>query len=177
MSINKLGVSVLMLAVAMAIAMTGCNTAGCTDNQNSLPLAGFYDASTGAAVSLDSLEIHGIGAPGDSMLYTPGRPISEAYLPFRSTAPSSAFCFHYCNKALSDPALNDTLTFDYTATPYFAGEECGAMYRYHIHRLGYTTHLIDSVAIEDSLITNQAVQQIHIYFKVATSEAEEGGSR
>lgn len=162
-----------ILAVIIFHAFYGCSTSGCTDNQNSLPLAGFYDSSTKGGLSLDSLEIHGIGAPGDSMLYTPGTRISEAYLPFRSTSNTTSFCFRYCNKSLDTSELNDTLTFDYDSYPYFAGEECGAMYRYDIHRFNYTRHLIDSIQIVDSLITNQPVQQIKIFFR--TGNAVEGG--
>lgn len=173
---HRLNILVLMVFALAGLSMLGgCNTAGCTDNQNSLPLAGFYSSATKASLRLDSVEIYGIGAPGDSMLYTPGTPIVEAYMPFRSTATSTSFCIRYCNRELDLPELIDTLAFDYTSMPFFAGEECGAMYRYNIHHLGYTTHLIDSVEIVDSLITNKPIQQIKIYFK--TAEAEEGGEQ
>lgn len=149
-----------------AAAMThSCNTAGCTDNQNSIPLAGFYLASTGEAVAVDSLEVWGVGAPGDSALYSPGDPLSQIYLPLRSTAASTSFCFHYTMKLLSDPAFNDTITLTYTSTPYFASEECGAMYRYTITGLTHTSHLISSVEVTDSIITNTDRQRLKIYFR------------
>lgn len=166
---------VLFLAVVLACFISGCNTVGCMENQSSLPLAGFYDSSTGSAIQLDSIEVKGIGAPGDSLLYVSGTRLTEIYLPFRTTASQTTFCLHYCNRQLSDPSLNDTLKFAYTAMPYFAGEECGAMYRYNVTRVEYTSNLIDSVVLVDSLITNVAVQQIHIYFR--TSKAEEGNDR
>lgn len=167
---------ILICAAAAIIAinaLVGCSTTGCTDNQNSLPLAGFY--TTGAdgepmEISIDSLEIGGVGAPGDSLLYTASDNLSQVYLPLRSTSPTTSFCIHYAQKALSDPALNDTLTFDYSASPYFASEECGALYYYRISRLKHTTHLIDSIVITDSLITNADLERIRIYFRTSHDE-------
>lgn len=39
------------------------------------------------------------------------------------------------------------------------------MYRYSIEKLNYTTHLIDSVGLVDSLITNADIETIRIYFR------------
>ena len=156
----------------VSLITAGCNTVGCTENQSSLPLAGFYSSSTGTTLQLDSVEVRGIGAPGDSMLYTPGTRLTEIYLPFRATATETTYLIHYCNQQLSDPSLNDTLHFVYTTSPYFAGEECGAMYRYNIQRIEYTCHLIDSIVIVDSLITNVASQQIHIFYRTSTAKED-----
>lgn len=165
------------VTVMMATALTGCNTSGCADNQNSLPLAGFFSYETGAQISVDSVEIGGIGAPGDSLLYHAGQSLSEVYLPFRSTQGSTSFYIRYVatggRPVTTYPA--DTLTFHYSSMPYFAGEECGAMFRYKINRLEHTSHVIDSVAIKDSLITNVAMRQIEIFYP--TSQAEEGLGR
>lgn len=153
-------------------AAQGCNTSGCTENQNSLPLAGLY--TTGAdgrpqAVTIDSLEVGGVGAPGDSLLYGSGMELSQVYLPLRSTATSTSFFFHYTQEAISSDALNDTITLSYTSSPYFASEECGAVYYYHIDKMSYTRHLIDSVAIVDSLITNTDVERMKIFFRTESS--------
>ena len=56
----------------------------------------------------------------------------------------------------------------------FASAECGAMYRYHVRSFTYTTHMIDSVKMTDSLITNNDAEQIQIFFRTAE---EEGGER
>ena len=39
------------------------------------------------------------------------------------------------------------------------------MYRYTITRLSYTQHLIDSVAVTDSLVTNTDIKRLKIYFR------------
>lgn len=159
-------------AITVAVIVSSCNTSGCLENQNSLPLAGLYDSATGRAVSIDSIDVGGVGAPDDSLLYKAGMKLTEIYLPFRSTQPSTSFFIHYAQKGLDDERLNDTLSFEYTSRPYFASEECGAMFRYNLTRMSHTTHLIDSVKIVDSLITNLAVQQIHIYFRVTQEEPD-----
>lgn len=181
MAASMRGIVAAVAVVMMAIAvMTGCNTAGCSDNQNSLPLAGFYSSTTLGEISLDSVEVGGIGAPGDSLLYHSGQRLSEIYLPFRSSVGSTSFFIRYMATGgvpvSAHPA--DTLTFYYTSSPYFAGEECGAMFRYRITRLDHTRHVLDSVSIVDSTITNVPVRQIEIFYKTpATDGAVEGSTR
>lgn len=161
---------ILTYFVALFVVLSGfvsCNTSGCMDNQSALPLAGFYSSSTGSAVTLDSIGIAGIGAPNDSMLVIPGEAVSQVYLPLRSTEASTQYCFTYRGEGLTDnPELNDTLTFVYTSTPYFAGEECGASYRYNISRFIHTRHMIDSIALTDREVTNVDREIIKIYFRV-----------
>jgi hypothetical protein len=41
------------------------------------------------------------------------------------------------------------------------------MYRYNIKEVSYTTHLIDSIAVLDSLITNVDDTQLRIYFRTS----------
>ncbi|HBN63710.1 MULTISPECIES: DUF6452 family protein [Duncaniella] len=153
-------------------AVSSCSNVGCTENQNSLPLAGFYSMSTKQQITPDSVAVGGVDAPNDTLLLGPGSRVSQLYLPFRSTKPSTEFYFQYKQKALDFPWLIDTLRFDYVATPYFASEDCGAMYHYRITSYSYTTHLIDSVAVTDSLITNIDHETIQIYFRTAEEEEE-----
>lgn len=144
----------------------GCNTTGCTDNQNSLPYAGFYSSMPdGQAISISGLEIGGIGAPNDSLLYTADQPLSKIYLPLRSSSDITSYCFHYTQEGIDNDAFNDTLTFRYRSQPYFASEECGAMLIYEIESLHYTRHLIDTIVITDSTVTNTDIERIKIYFR------------
>lgn len=161
---------VVVAAVAASIAFGGCNTSGCLENRNSLPLAGFYSSSTLEKIQLDSLAVGGVGQASDSLLNTPPLAISQVYLPLRSTTSSTSFYIRYLNKDLDFPELYDTITFDYSSEPRFVSEECGAMYYYRISRMAYTRHLVDSVAITDSLITNTDIERIHIYFRTANPE-------
>lgn len=149
--------------------LDSCNTTGCTDNQNALPLAGLYSYETGKSVTVDSIEIGGIGAPNDSLLYDASEKMSVVYLPFRSTASTSAFYFRYAQKALATHNVADTLTFTYSSSPYFVSEDCGAMYYYRISSLSYTRHVIDSIAITDSLVTNSDTERLKIFFRTGDS--------
>ena len=64
------------------------------------------------------------------------------------------------------------MEFGYTSEPYFASEECGAMYRYRIHTMRNTFHLLDSVVIVDSLITNADVVTLKFYFRTQNEPQE-----
>lgn len=164
-------ISSLRAAAAAVIALLAgaviysCNTSGCTDNQSALPLAGFYSSSTKSAITLRDLTITGEGAPGDSALYGANESLSEVYLPFRSTQTSTAYLFSYQLDSVT--TVTDRIAFTYSSEPYFASEECGAMYYYRINSLSYTTNIIDSVTIVDSLVTNTNLQRLHIYFRTS----------
>lgn len=157
----------LLFVLAAIHILASCSATGCTDNQNSLPLAGFYSMSTGSSIVPDSLAIEGIGAPDDSLLLSPANHVSSLYLPFRSAHNTTSYCFQYRQSYLNNPRLYDTLTFHYDAIPFFASEECGALYHYQVTEFSYTKHLIDSVAMTDSLITNVDRETIQIFFRTA----------
>lgn len=159
--------TLLMICIA-----AGCNTSGCTENQSSVPLAEFYASETGDVISLTNVEIGGVGAPHDSLLSNGRSAISQIYLPFRSTKQTTSFYFHYKQEGIDSTIYNDTITFDYTSQPTFVSEECGAMFFYKITKLENTTHLIDSVAIIDSLITNTDIKRLGIYFKTDSGEGD-----
>lgn len=169
MRLKTLTHKLLLIAafIVTLIAMHACNTSGCTDNQNALPLAGFYNSSDGKAISITDFDIQGVDAPNDSLLYSANATLSEIYLPFRSTKSSTAYIFTY--HADSITTVSDRIEFTYSSEPYFASEECGAMYYYRITDLDYTDRLIDSVVITDSLITNANAQRIKIYFRTEES--------
>lgn len=163
--------TIIFIAVAsVAILLTSCNSSGCIDNQSSIPLAGFYSKSTMKGISIDSISIGGVGAPNDSMIVKNGKGVSQVYLPFRSTKPEVSFYIHYEQEGLNNDALNDTITFEYKSIPYFVSEECGAMFYYSISHMDYTRHLVDSVGLVDTLVTNVDIERIRIYFRTAETE-------
>lgn len=157
----------------MACALASCNSSGCLDNGSAIPLAGFYSSATARGISLDSLRVQGIGAPGDSAMARPGQSLSQVYLPMSPNPTTTSWVIAYKYTALDYPFYNDTITFTYETTPYFASEECGAMYYYRLTGVRHTYHLIDSITVNDSLITNVNRENLKIFFRVA---AEEGGA-
>lgn len=167
---GKILISVITIFISASI-ISGCSSSGCLENQNSIPLAGFYSKNTLKSIAIDSISIGGIGAPSDSLITDNGQGVSQVYLPFRSSTESVSFYIHYNQEALNYDIFNDTITFDYTSIPYFVSEECGAMYFYSIKKMEYTRHIIDSISITDSLVKNTDIERIKIYFR--TSETEE----
>lgn len=161
----------LVLATVIGLAIAGCNSSGCLENRNSVPLAGFYASATGDKIQLNNVQINGLGNDTVSIL-EPTQQAAQVYLPMRSTQQSTSWVFSYKDEELDGPEYNDTISFHYDSEPYFASEECGVIYKYRIRRLDATRHLIDSVVLADSLITNVDVEQIRIYFRVSTEEEE-----
>lgn len=163
------------LAVLALCAVTGsCNSAGCSDNSTAIPLAGFYSSASAEAISLDSVAFIGLGAAvTDSSLTAAGTPVSQVYLPMNALADNTTWKIEYLNFALHTPELYDTIALSYERIPYFASEECGAMYAYRLRALTHTTHFIDSITVVDSLFTNADRETMKIYFRIAGEGAEE----
>jgi len=163
----------LLIPIFSTMLLAACNSAGCLDNGSTLPLAGFYSSATAKPISIDSLQIEGLGAPADSLLLKPSKGVSQIYMPLRANVPATTWVFSYKQGMLANPAFNDTVVFTYQTIPYFASEECGAMYIYRIEQLTHTTHLIDSILLTDSLFTNVEAERIKIYFRTAEEEPEQ----
>lgn len=159
-----------------AAAATSCNTTGCFENRSSLPLARFMDSATNSEATVDSIAIGGVGAPGDSLLNTPGAKSSTVYLPLRSKFDSTSFFFNYLRKNLAAKGVSDTITIDYTTSTRFISEECGALYVYRITALRHTDNEIDSVAVLDSLVTNTDIPRIEIFFKPSVINGNDGNT-
>lgn len=157
-----------IICASMALLLWGCNSGSCYDNGNSIPLAEYRSSQTGKSVVLSGIQISGIGAPGDSVLQSYEKSTSQVYLPMRSTAQSVAWLLKY--KDFDDVA--DTVSFTYTSEPYFASEECGAMYRYNITQVRATANVLDSVVVLDSLITNVDIVRIALYFNTETNQGQ-----
>lgn len=145
-----------------------CSTTECYDNQNSLPLAGFYSSQeTPQAITLDSISIIGIGAPGDSVLQDSVRNISQVYLPFRIDQESTTYAIMYLQGILGELGIHDLITFNYDIIPMFVSTACGTVYYYKMNSIDYTTNIIDSVICPTGEITNANIENLKIYFRVS----------
>ena len=159
-----------------ALWLAGCSGNECYENHSALPLASFFNASNSQAVTLQRVEIYGIGAPGDSILYT-AQSLREAYLPFRLWQDSTQYVFAYYGlvnapepeEGEEQPEVPtvvpaDTVTFRYTPREWFVSPACGAMYFYNMKSVSHTSYLIDSIAFNE-VITNENVANIKIFFR------------
>lgn len=160
---------------AMACFAAGCSNSECYENHSALPLAAFYNSSTLQPVSLVRLQIYGIGAPGDSILYTP-QTISQAYLPFRLWQDTTQYVLAYYGMVSDSIASlypeivpRDTVTFVYHPKEWFVSPACGAMYFYDMDTVGHTSFLLDSVTYND-IITNENTVNIKFFFHEEVSQ-------
>lgn len=149
---------ILGVMAMLCMVLSSCTGDGCTDNSAALPLATFYQ--DGKAVTVTGLSVRGIGAPGDSILVD-NESVSELYLPLPPAAKECQFEFNYNTEG----APSDTLTLHYTATPAFAGVDCGAMYYFEITSHRHTHHAIDSVALVNPLVTNANAVTFRIFMR------------
>lgn len=168
--INRLtGVSLII--ALLSYGMSSCSTSECFDNQNSLPLAGFYSSSERPqAISIDSISILGVGAPGDSILQDSVRSLSQVYLPFRIDQNSTTYEIRYLFGAAGVMRLKDEITFNYDIVPMFVSTACGAVYYYDMKNIEYTQNLIDSVVCPKGVITNENIENLKIYFKTGEED-------
>lgn len=146
----------VVLCVACMATMWSCSNDTCVDNGNSLPLAAFYHDKS--QVTVNNLTVWGIGAPGDTLM-ADNESLSQVYMPLRATAEQTKYAINYGG------AYNDTITFNYKAVPFFHSVECGAMYNFEIESLSHTTNGIDSVIMDEKVITNADKVNIRIYIK------------
>lgn len=154
--------------------LASCASNECLENKNSLPLAGFYNSDTvPKQISLDSVSIFGIKAPGDSMIQDNARSISQTYLPFRIDQGETQYVIQYNAGLLGKHHIADTITFSYDIVPWFVSSACGAVYDYKITSIESTHNIIDSVTCPEGVIDNKDTENIKIYFRVAISEEGE----
>ncbi|MFG6391468.1 MAG: hypothetical protein K1V76_04035 [Candidatus Amulumruptor sp.] len=184
MALIKSAYICFVAAAALALSVQSCTTSMCTDNRNSIPEAGFYNVDTGEAVNVVGVSIGGIGAPNDSLLYD-NQTVQLVYLPLRPDAEVTSFRFHFSSDDTTDPDTgevtpdhthDDIVTFYYSSTPYFEGEECGAILHYFIDRVDFTPdgHIAD-IQLIDPNVTNEHKEYLRIYFHVVAADPGEGG--
>ncbi len=160
---------ILMLIAAMA--GSACSREECLENKNALPQVGFYDSAyPDQKISLDSTAIYAEGVPGDKLILDSLSKASSLTIPFNLDSDTTKYIFEYIRKDLFEAGIRDTLNIIYTRTPYFVSSACGVSYRMLITDLTSTHFLIDSVSAPQALITNVALQNIHVYFRVAHPE-------
>lgn len=160
-----------VMMVSMFVAAVSCSSSDCYENHSAMPLADFYSTETFGQVSVNRLEIYGMGAPHDSVLYY-DETLSQAYLPFRLWSDTTTYVFAYLaflangDDVEQDENLvpHDTVTFIYKRQPWFVSPGCGAMYYFDMDTVKHTSLLIDSIYV-NPVITNENSSNIKIFFK------------
>lgn len=161
----------VIAGVIAAGAFWGCSTDECVQNKNALPYAGFYNSlDAEKSVSIDSLEVYGMNAPGDSILFSGRNAISKLYLPFRIDRDTTTYIFRYLHKELAAADIRDTVRFIYERNPRFVSSACGVSYVFDMVKIENSGVLIDSVVCPMNMIDNKDSENLRIYFRVATKE-------
>lgn len=156
---------VLAASAVMLLVLGACGSDGCQSSTACIPLAQLYSSSTQRAITVDSMSVYGIGAPGDSMIVRCGRNVSQFSLPLRTSVGETKYVIHYDQKALSDPRYNDTITLHYNVLPMFDSNECGVVYAFEISDYSCTDHLVDSMAMPYNRITNLTTVSVQLYMR------------
>lgn len=152
----------IVVAVIVALTVLSCNNDTCNEGTRALLKTGLYRAGTTTTLTVDSLSVYGAGAPGDTMVVDTSA-VSQFRLPLRPNVTECKFIVDYCAKAYTD--IHDEITINYEPIPYFVSHECGAMFYFRINNVSYTTAIIDSVAVTDSLITNIDKVSMQIFLR------------
>ena len=168
---NALRLTGLTVMAGLLTMAVGCSSSDCYENHSAMPLADFFSTETFSQVNVNRLEIYGLGAPNDSVLYF-DETLSQAYLPFRIWSDTTTYIFAYLaflpdgDDVQQDQTLvpHDTLTFIYKRQPWFVSPGCGAMYYFDMDTVVHTSVLVDSVYV-NPIITNENSSNIKIFFK------------
>lgn len=153
--------SYFLTVIFPLLVVTAACSDTCTENKNALPLAGFYRSGDTEPVSVDSLLITGIGAPGDSALSEASKTKSQIYLPFRIDCDTTRYIF---TDARPSRMVDDTVTFIYSRIPRFVNVECGVSYIFDLRDIRITGTLIDSITCPNGFIDNTNAENLKIYF-------------
>jgi len=161
----------LFVCLASALSLlTACSAGGCYENHSAIPLAQFYSAETGSQISINNINIGGVGAPNDSLLLKAGTEANEVYLPFRYNTDKLTFHIEYVAED-NVPTGSDDVSFVYKAIPFFAGEACGAFYNYKIEDIQHTSNVLERIEVVDSIITNVDRAYMRFYFHTSTEDS------
>ena len=155
----------------LAAILHACNDAGCMDNRSSIPFEHFHHTvNLSTTISVVALPFYGIGQKHDSLIVDSARSLSSVSLPFRNDDSITQFVLQYNYTWNKSRQSNDTLTFIYRPYVYFASVDCGVMFNYTLKEGLYTRHILDSVIIVTSEITNQNIENIKLVFPAEENE-------
>lgn len=155
-----------ILGVTAICIVAACSDT-CDENQNALPLAGFYlSGGPVELVTIDSLEVIGLNAPGDSVLSPASESKDELYMPFKIESDTTQYIFIDRHEYSE---LSDTVTFIYSRTPQLVSQECGVSYIFDIREIKTSGVFIDSVTCPNGFIDNNSSQNLNIYFDVMSA--------
>lgn len=150
--------ALVMLLMALSFGMSACESNDCMLSSESYCSMTFVDGQ-GTAVKLqDTLTV---SSTADVVIINRKLGADGMELPLSYTASVDTFFLHYSTR------LADTLWVEHQNLPYFSSMDCGTVMHYKLLGIKSTNHLIDSVRVIDSEVTNMLKKNVKIYFTVS----------
>jgi hypothetical protein len=151
---------ILLLAV-----FAGCSTIDCP--VQNLVYTKYYLKKgdlTPDTLNGDTLTIFTVRRDGtDSIVLNQGTEIASYNLPISYTSPEDVF---YYVMEIDSVIYVDTVWIKKDNFPHFESVDCNAAYFHKITDIRYTTHLIDSIVINNPNVNYDVnTEHFHIYFK------------
>ena len=138
-----------------AILNLSCSRGSCDQDTEVLLNAGFYSAESLENISVDSLEVFGIGIP-DSSLYSMVT-LKNILLPLN---PST----NDCSFVVINGGRADTIDITYSRNLVFLSRECGYTYHFEINEVFFTRNDISNIIITNKSVIPGDEENIQIYF-------------
>lgn len=163
---SKKHFSILIISIFILgeISITGCSSNDC-------PLIGrpsarfdFFNSLTGSLFQFnDTLTVYSLGT--DSILINKDTKINYFTLPLNYTSNETTFILNYKQLNDSTPTiLRDTLLIYHTNIEHFVSLDCGIKMFYHLDSIRYTTHVMDSIIMQNPEIDDHEKGNFKIYF-------------
>jgi hypothetical protein len=146
----------LVLCAVIFASLTSCTPGSCFEKTDSLLDASFYDKTTNKAKAPDSLTVFGLGLDTNK-IYSASKTINKASLPLSSASDNSVF-------VMKINSLTDTVSVFYSSYPHLVSKECGYTYYHHIDSLFHSRNAIDSISINQRIVTNLDEENLRIYY-------------
>jgi hypothetical protein len=148
--------SLIPVLSGLIIILYSCAQASCFDETESYLKASLYNTSFAKILAPDSLTLYGMSR--DSIIYNKVADLTVALIPLNDTAQRSSF-------VIKINGITDTIEFRYSSYPHLISKECGYTYYHHLDTLPiFTKHIIDTILIESSTITNLKIENITIKY-------------
>ena len=141
--------------------------ADCTDTNRPMLGAGFYtfvkdttesgyvrDSLVG--IAWDTLSVTALGT--DSVIINKDLGVQSVSLPLRYAEPTTTLVLDY------GYGYKDTITLHHLNTPYFLNMDCGYQMKQELLQVSHTTHLLDSIKINDPKIGIYGTENIALYY-------------
>jgi len=138
-----------------AFLLGSCTPGSCFEETNAFVKATFYNTTTSAKTSPDSLSMWGCGRD-TALIYKKSR-VNPALIPLDASTGQSCL-------VLRINGINDTIYFTYTTSVHMISKECGYTFHHLIDAPVFTKNTIDTVTVTKNSITTLNEENIRIYY-------------